>query len=340
MSEYPPEPIPLKELGMSSIWGREDMGFTPWLAENLDQLGEAVGLKLELVKREKRLDGAGRLDILARQAETEAPVAIENQFGRSDNDHFARLLGYAAASESDTVIWVANSFSDVHLKVLDWLNRDDAVQIHAVSVQGWVIGETKGYSIKQVAGPKPGSSDSPGPSTWNWTTACAAFYRPLAQLLRSEAGIEMIGRGGFRGRYRTFHTGFKDLNVTYAAGLNAWHYGQTERDRVAVRISGRHYSMLYDQLDDLKGELIRKDGSDEIGWPEKNTKRGYAWLGYTRDPSSLQTLKSDPESTREWMFDRLVTLRDVCQPRLDEINPDLTANQSKEEDAESAEESQ
>lgn len=216
MSENPSEPVPLEPLGVNSIWPKEDRDFTPWLAANLDRLDEATGLRLEPIKVEKRLGEAGRLDILARQEETKAPVAIENQLGRSDNDHFARLLGYAAASEADTVIWVANSFSDLHLKVIDWLNRDDAIQIHAVRVQGWKIGAAQGFSLEQVAGPGPGGRVSPGPATWNWTTACAAFYRPLAQRLRSEAGISMIGRGGFRGRYRTYHAGFKDLNATYA----------------------------------------------------------------------------------------------------------------------------
>ncbi|MXY13114.1 MAG: hypothetical protein F4Y46_03680 [Chloroflexi bacterium] len=328
MSDNPPEPVPLEPLGVNSIWPKEDRNFTPWLADNLDRLGEATGLRLVLVKVEKRLGAAGRLDILARQEETEAPVAIENQLNHSDNDHFARLLGYAAASEADTLIWVANNFSDLHLKVIGWLNRDDAIQIHAVRVQGWKIGETQGFSLKQVAGPEPGGVESPGPATWNWTTACAAFYRPLTQHLRSEAGISMIGRGGFRGRYRTFHTGFKDLHVTYATGLNSGHYGQSASDRVAVRISGPHYPELYDRLWDMRDKLAQKAGSDEINWPEKSEKRGYAWLGYTKSPSNLQTLKSDPDTTREWMFKRLETLRNVCQPRLDQINAELTGDRA------------
>ena len=337
MPETPSEPIPLEELGMSSIWRREDTKFTPWLADNLDQLGEAVGMELELVKREKRLDGAGRLDILARQAETEALVAIENQFGRSDNDHFARMLGYAAASESDTVIWVANSFSDVHLKVLEWLNRDDTIQFHAVSVQGWKIGEAKGYSIKQVAGPQPSGAVAPGARAWNWTTACAEFYKPLAQRLRSEAAISMIGRGGFRGRYRTFHAGFKDRTVTYATGLHAEHYGQKDRDRAAVRIGGPRCWEIYDLLADLRDVLAQKDGADELYWPEKNEKHGHAWLGYVKEPSNLQTLKSDPESTRDWMFDRLFTLKEVFRDRLDEISADLVRDPPREEGTDSRE---
>lgn len=329
MSDNPSKPVPLKPLDVRKIWNNEADDFTPWLADNLDQLSVAVGLQLKLVTKEKRLGAAGRLDILANQAETEAPVVIENQLEGSDNDHFARLLGYAATSESDTVIWIASSFSELHLKVLNWLNRDDGIQFHAVRVQGWNIGEVKGFSLKQVAGPIQGEIESSAATpAWNWTTACAAFYRPLVHRLRSEAGISMIGQGGFRGRYRTFHAGFKDGTVTYAAGLAAGHYGQPDRDRAAVRISGPNYSELYDQLESVREQLAQNDGADEISWPEKSTKHGCTWLGYTKVPSTLQSLKSDPESTRRWMFDRLAKLRDGFQARLAEIHSEVNSAQT------------
>ena len=80
-------------------------------------------------------------------------------------------------------------------------------------------------------------------------------------------------------------------------------------------------------------ELAQKDGTDEIRWPVKDVKRGYAWLGFTRAPSNLRTLKSDPENTRDWMFDRLVALRDLCQPHLNQINSDLMSEQSQGDEA-------
>lgn len=77
LSENPSEPVPLEPLGVNSIWPKEDRDFTPWLAANLGRLDEATGLRLEPIKVEKRLGEAGRLDIQARQEETDAPVAIE-----------------------------------------------------------------------------------------------------------------------------------------------------------------------------------------------------------------------------------------------------------------------
>ncbi|MDE2863149.1 MAG: hypothetical protein OXL33_06865 [Chloroflexota bacterium] len=315
------EPVPLEQLSVSSIWNHEALDFNPWLAENIHRLGEAVGMNLEFVDQQLRLEGAGIADIVAKQAETEASVIIELQLYDSDDDHFVRLLGYAAASQSDIVIWVAGRFADRHLRVLEWLNRDDEIQYHAVVVRGWRIGETQGFSFEQLVGPHP-SLAGPKTERWNWTTACAAFYRPLTQRLRG-AGIQMIGRNGFRGRYRTFHTGLDDPGIAYALGLNAGHYGHSPHDRVAVRISGDSYGQYYDRLADLRAELVKCFDECEIFWPNKDIEQGYAWLGLARDPSSLESLRSDPEPTREWMFDRLVRLWNVVQPRLDELGDEF-----------------
>lgn len=41
------EKCPLRE-----IWSDETVDFTPWLAENIEALGVAIGMELELVERE------------------------------------------------------------------------------------------------------------------------------------------------------------------------------------------------------------------------------------------------------------------------------------------------
>ena len=42
----------LVRLDPRQVWQREAGGFTPWLADNLDALAEALGIDLELVERE------------------------------------------------------------------------------------------------------------------------------------------------------------------------------------------------------------------------------------------------------------------------------------------------
>ena len=38
----------IERVGLREAWPNEAQDFTPWLAENLDKLGEALGLDLEL----------------------------------------------------------------------------------------------------------------------------------------------------------------------------------------------------------------------------------------------------------------------------------------------------
>ena len=75
------------------MWPDEARDFTPWLAENLHQLGDVLDLKLELVQKEKAV-GPMSLDILAREVNTGDMVAIENQLEWSDSDHLVRNFLY------------------------------------------------------------------------------------------------------------------------------------------------------------------------------------------------------------------------------------------------------
>src|SRR4051812_10157588 len=83
-------------------WTHEGSDFTPWLAENLDRLGEAVGLALELRDREHAV-GKYWLDLLLEDAQ-ERVVIVENQFGATDHDHLGKLLTYCAGTSADVVI--------------------------------------------------------------------------------------------------------------------------------------------------------------------------------------------------------------------------------------------
>ena len=101
---------PLESVPVREIWPLEERDFTPWLAENLQLLGEVLDMRLELVQKEQPQRDAGQVDILAREVETGRAVVIENQLEWSDDDHFARLIGYAASRDADFAVWVATGF--------------------------------------------------------------------------------------------------------------------------------------------------------------------------------------------------------------------------------------
>ena len=68
----------LAKVELRKIWKTEDQGFTPWLAneENLELLGDTIGIELELVAQEKDV-GPFRADILCKNTEDDSWVLLK-----------------------------------------------------------------------------------------------------------------------------------------------------------------------------------------------------------------------------------------------------------------------
>ena len=113
----------LEQVDVRTVWTNEATEFTPWLArqENLDILGETLGLNLETESVEREV-GSFRADIVCSDINTETTVLIENQLAKTDHDHLGKLLTYAAGLHAKTVLWVVTQVRDEHRAALDWLN--------------------------------------------------------------------------------------------------------------------------------------------------------------------------------------------------------------------------
>ena len=136
----------LEEVNLREIWPHEANDFTPWLAENLGLLGDALGLQLKLAGTEYPCGGRFgnyRLDILAKTEDGEK-VAIENQLEWTDHDHLGQVLTYAASCEAEYVVWVARHFMAGHRTALDWLNRlnPEKVWFYGVEVRVVRVGDS------------------------------------------------------------------------------------------------------------------------------------------------------------------------------------------------------
>ncbi len=208
-----PELGKLEQEPLRKVWAHEERNFTPWLAENLHLLSEVVGMDLELIEIESILRDAGRVDILAKDKENDAKVIIENQLERSDDDHFARLIGYAASREARVLIWVASGFSKWHRRMLDWLNEEKGIEAYGVKLTVWRIGDSRATDWRCVAKPSSASRRvGDGPVSAN--TAYANFYRPVVEQLR-RAGLPPVSRGGWRGRWRHFRRGIRLISTRW-----------------------------------------------------------------------------------------------------------------------------
>ena len=99
----------IKEVPLRNHFPKEDMDFTPWLADNINLLGETIGMDLMDSKTEVPI-GTYRLDILTEESNSNRKIAIENQFGSTDHSHLGQLITYMAGADADVVIWIAEDF--------------------------------------------------------------------------------------------------------------------------------------------------------------------------------------------------------------------------------------
>jgi hypothetical protein len=126
----------LESVDLREAWRHEANDFTPWLADNLDRLSEAVGIPLEREGTEVQVEQF-YADILARNPLDDSVVLIENQLEWSDHTHLGQILTYLAGLEARTVIWVARDFEPAHLSAIRWLNENttDSFAFFAIRVK-------------------------------------------------------------------------------------------------------------------------------------------------------------------------------------------------------------
>jgi len=103
-----PEFSPLQRPPFSEYWDNEE-AFSAWLADedNIHYLREVLGLHgLVAEELEREVEGYF-VDIYARDETFGVEVVVENQFGRSDHDHWGKANTYSsfdlrAANRYDT----------------------------------------------------------------------------------------------------------------------------------------------------------------------------------------------------------------------------------------------
>lgn len=128
--------IPIKD-----AFKYEDKNLTPWLCENIDALGEAIGIELSNAEREQST-GNFSLDIKAQTASGDI-VVIENQFGASNHDHLGKLITYLTSFEAKIAIWIVETPKQEHINAIAWLNEgDNGCDFFLVKLQAIKIGES------------------------------------------------------------------------------------------------------------------------------------------------------------------------------------------------------
>lgn len=111
----------MEEVPLRTLWAHEERGFSVWLSENLDLLGEAVDLELGNAVREKQV-GRFSLDLLVETGDG-TQVIIENQLECTNHDHLGKVITYLSNLEAKVAIWIASEARDEHITAIRWLNE-------------------------------------------------------------------------------------------------------------------------------------------------------------------------------------------------------------------------
>lgn len=318
-----------ERLPVDALWRHEAHDFTPWLAANLDVLGDAIGLRLELLEREHAV-GQLWLDILARDAASGVKVAIENQLAAADLSHLGQLITYATGSDARTAVWIATAFrrelADALHRLNAWTQRD--VSFYAVQVE--VVKRT------EDADPEPRFRRVVWPGGRDESFVLAAsepspearrhgeFFEPLcAELLRTGFSGRAVQHFDHTGR---FFRSRLDRGIGYAASIwkgAAWVGLHIRMDRTDD--TKRVFDELHAERSGIEAKLPAPGGSE------------WSWLRHDHFTFSSINLRRDgaihdpPEhlaETGEWMLDTLPRLRAVFDPRVAAILDGLRAPDS------------
>ena len=304
----------IERVDLREAWPNEARDFTPWLAENIAELGEALGMDLELQQTEAAVGGYS-LDVLATDLNQDRPVIIENQLEATNHAHLGQLLTYAAGYDANVIVWLTREFRDEHRQALDWLNQrtGEDTQFFGVVVELWRIGDSL---------PAPHFKAVATPNEWGKKTISRvrgeaavssevderhqAFFRPLIDALREQHFT--VPRNVQR---RSANFPAYSGRVFYGAHFTG---GNQARVEVYIYSDDADWNrQLIENLEIDKAEIESNLGS--LNWQRMRqdcriylTRRG----SINDDDATLTEI-------RDWMVENLVKFKRVFDPRLAEL---------------------
>lgn len=311
----------IQKVALREAWPHESAEFTPWLAEHIAELGEALGLELELQSQEAPV-GAFSLDLLAQETESSRTVIIENQLDQTDHNHLGKLLTYAGGYEANVVVWVAKDFRDEHRQALDWLNQrsNEDTEFFGVVVEVWRIDGSR---------PAPHFHTVVAPNEWRKETVRSARGRAMSDKRRQYQAffqdlIDELRQRGFTNKRR----GQPQNWISFSAGHGQrarYHvtFAQGDKVRVEVYIDNSNKGWNKELFDNLLAEKngIESQLSESLEWERLDHARA------SRISVACHgTIDNDEESLkqlRDWMVKKLLAFQQVFGPKLEELATNL-----------------
>jgi len=304
-----------------SVWSNEASDFTPWLAEHLDELAQALGMDLELVEREAPV-GPFSVDILARETNTNRNVVIENQLESTDHDHLGKVLTYAAGYDADVIVWISKQIREEHRQALEWLNRrtDSSTEVFGLIVEVIQIDDSRpACNFDVVVRPNQWRKVAAAASarqTGERGEAYRSFFQSLIDRLREQHHFTNARAAQPQNWY------------AFAAGLSGIYYGanftQDGRARVEIYLDPSstpgENKRLFDSLF-LRERKIQGDFGGPLEWERMDNRRACRIAVYR--PGRIQDDALQLEAVEDWMVQQLLRFKESLMPTVREAWQDL-----------------
>jgi len=308
----------INPVDIKTIWKNEPHDFTPWLAGNLNVLGDLTGLDLELIRCEADA-GDFRVDILAKDLNTSRTIVIENQFNSTDHKHLGQLITYASYHKAGVVIWLAEEIREEHRAAIDWLNNitDDTIGFFAVEINVIQIDDSKpALDFKLKASPNEWQKSGTGEISPKMVLY-KNFFQDLIDELRTKHKFTNVKAAQPQSWY-SFSSGF--TGIFYSAC-----FARGERVRTDIYIDtgkAEDNKSFFRELEKQKQEIEKEVGAS-LEWEILENKRASRIALYRQ--GSINDDETTLKEIKDWCIDQLLKFKEVFEKRLKTATDKITA---------------
>ena len=314
----------IERVDLREAWAHEAYNFTPWLARNITELGEALSMDLELQETEAAVGGYS-LDILATDRDQNRTVIIENQLEATNHNHLGQLLTYAAGYDASVIVWLTGDFRDEHRAALDWLNQrtGEDTEFFGVVVELWRIGDSlPAPHFKLVATPNEWRKSQIRPNPLSPREEISRNFRlSLAEKMKSSGIFIRAFRSQSSARYLVIEHAIE--RAWYAAIWNGGKPGLElyvdKRGDDGPQWNQMIFQALEQDRESIEVALADPKLGEWLAWEPTAGNRRHARVAIYRDGNVFQDTESWGEF-QDWMIQKLHKFRQVITPRLQEFS--------------------
>ena len=300
----------IHQVSLKELWSGEATHFTPWLAQNLDVLGSALGMDLEFESKESPA-GDFSADIVARDLSTSNLVVIENQYGATDHRHLGQLITYASVLGAGAVVWIAETIRPEHKAAMDFLNQNlkESLRLYAVQAGAIRIDNSKpAFQLNVVSMPSEVAIGSDLPSA---PTETMGKYRSFFQGLIDELRQIHKFTNARTGQPQNWYTFASENSKVFRYSVSFSQGGRVRVEMYIDRGDKEQNEHLFDCLYQRKDEITAALGVP-LEWERLENRRACRIAVY-RD-GDIDVDSETLADIKKWVIENLLKFKQVFPP--------------------------